>query len=126
MKINKLLIIGLLVITSCSSMFHVVDDYCVSNEYDNNQLFCNPGYKDSPFVEYVKSIKWNFKTIIVEQQLPNNQHNWFFVMAKSDSLHCYCLDSLLGPFSEQEKDSILVARKIDISKMKDKTWRSPY
>jgi len=126
MKTNKLLIVGLLVMTSCSSMFHIIDDYCVSNEYDNNQFFCNPGYKDSPFVEYVKSIKWDFKTIIVEQQLSNNQHNWYLVMAKSDSLHCYCLDTLLGPFSEHEKDSVLEARQIDISKMEEKKWRSPF
>ena len=126
MKANSLMIIGLLFTTSCSSMFHIIDDYCVSNEYDNNQLFCNPEYKNSPFVEYVKSIKWDYKTIIVEQQLPNDQHNWFLVVDKNDSLHCYCLDSLFGPFSVQEKDSVLMAREIDISKLKEKEWRSPY
>jgi len=125
MKTNKLLIVGLLVMTSCSSMFHVIDDYCVSNEYDNNQLFCNPGCANL-FIEYVKSIRWDTKKIVVEQLMPDGKHNWYFILSKDVTLKCNCYDTLLGPLSEHEKDSVLEARQIDISKMEEKKWRSPF
>lgn len=127
MRINKSITFCFLSLgASCSSMFHVIDNYIVCNEYDNNQLDCNPAYKDSPFVEYVKSVMWNSNTIVVNQQLPNGHHNWFFVIAKCDTLHCHCQDSLLGPFSQEERDSILSVRGIDTLKMERKVWRTPY
>ena len=126
MRINKFLTIGLLlIVTSCSSMFHVIDDYCVSNEYNNNQLFCNPGC-DNLFIEYVKSIRWDTKKIVVEQLLPDGKQNWYFIVAKDSTLKCNCYDTLLGPFTGQEKDSVLKVKKIDISKMEEKEWSSPY
>ena len=123
MKTIKILIFISLLGTSCSSMFHVIDGYCVSNEYDNNQLFCNPGC-DNLFIEYVKSIRWNSKNIIVEQLLSNNKQNWYLIVAKDDSLKCLCNDSLLGPFTVNEMDSVLTLRDIDTLKMKKKIWRT--
>lgn len=126
MRINRFIALGFLSLgTSCSSTFHVIDDYCVSNEYDNNQLFCNPGCNNM-FVEYVKSIRWNTKNILVEQLLPDNRQNWYLITAKDETLNCNCYDTLYGPFSQGKRDSILAVRGIDTLKMERKVWRTPY
>ena len=107
------------IFTSCVSTYKIIDYYMVSNSIDNNQLFCNPSFQHDPVVEYVKSIKWGEKIMIVEQELPNKEKKWFIIIATRDSLMCGCHDTLIGPMTQAEKDSMLNIRCINEKIMKE-------
>lgn len=112
-----------LFISSCSSTVHIIDDYCVSHEWEPyNELFCNPGAENDVDIEYVKSIKWNAKYMIIEQQKPDCQGKWYLLIAHGDSLRCCCEDSLIGPFSETELNHQLKQNNISTSTMKVKVF----
>jgi len=133
MKTSKFFLVMLFLLCSCTGTYRVIDNYIVSyyNAKDPKssdysiELFCNPGCEQDPVVDNVKSISWNKRTMVIEQW-QSDENKWYFVLCAKDSLMCCCRDTLLGPFSEHEKDSVLEARQIDISKMEEKKWRSPF
>lgn len=71
-------------------------------------LECNPGYRNMPMIENLKSAMWNSRIIIVEQQFPgtNDPNVWWIIPASGKELMCGN-DTVLGPMSASEKDTWL-------------------
>lgn len=73
-------------------------------------LECNPGYRSMPRIDNLKSVAWNSRIIIVEQE-PSGMESpnvWWIIPAKGEELMCGN-DPVLGPMSTGEKDAWLEA-----------------
>jgi len=83
-------------------------------------LICNPGCNFSVRIDNVKSIRWDKKHLIVEQR-EEGKSNWYLIIAKGEELQC-CRDTLIGPVSRTEMDSLVHNKNLKLWKMKLKRF----
>ena len=114
------------VFCSCNNRHDLTDNYSVftygeglygESERDYPIFVSKLGYKDEPsFIPIVRQVCWNDSAIIIEQ----NNNSWWIVTAVDSRLSHG--DKYIGPLSEQQKDSIILAEKISIEQMKHKNY----
>ena len=124
-NISRLCKIGAMLLTvfalwgmSCCYRYklHLHDYYYITRDMEFGEgcfLECNPGY---PFrdgmsqIDNLKSVAWNSRLIVVEQQFPGSDTSnvWWIVPASGEELMCGN-DTLLGPLTAMEKDAWLEA-----------------
>ena len=117
-------ILVVITLTRCIRVFQVTDNYFVhsANEFGNGYyLFCNPSCEYDAFIENLKSIKWDKKHIIVEQQ-ENGKTNWYMIIAKGEKLMCCNSDTIIKAVSQIEMDSLIRVKNVNVNKMKKKSW----
>ncbi len=128
MKKAALQIMVLVLLTSCPSanwfrIKHITDDYVVTwgDYYDNGDI----GYtlsSDLCFekrIEDIKNVKWSHRTMLVEKN-SKEQLRWYAILAKNNSIELCFGDTLIGPLSHMQVDSLLKAN--NISNLKEKTF----
>lgn len=111
---------------SCSNRHDMTDNYSVftygeglygESEKDYPIFVSKLGYKDEPsFIANVRHVCWNDSAIIIEQ----NNNSWWIVTAVDSQLSYG--DKYIGPLSERQKDSIILAEKISIEQMKHRNY----
>ena len=117
-----ILIISILSLQMCVSPFVISDYYMVYNEYEGHRLMCKLGCDYDPFIDNVKSIKWDKKHIIVEQQ-ENGQTNWYLIIASGEELRCCNRDTTISFNSKLELDRLIQKKNINVKKMKEKHFK---
>ena len=102
--------------------FPIADYYMIysDDEFgDGHYLICKLGCENDPFIENIKSIQWDKRHIIVEQQ-EKEKSNWYLIIARGEELLCCNRDTTIGAVSKAEIDSLLKEKNINIKKMKKK------
>lgn len=79
---------------------------------------CQIRGESDKIIENIKSVKWNNKIIVVEQDNTDNE-NWFVIIAKGEALKCGNNDQTYGPLIKSQVDSILKAN--NTSNLNEKT-----
>jgi hypothetical protein len=95
------------------SELHLHSDYYVTRdgEFGEGWFFeSNPGAVGIPQIDNLKSVAWNSRLIVIEQQFPGTDapNVWWIVATAGDELMSGN-DTILGPLTTTEKDAWLAA-----------------
>lgn len=84
--------------------------------------------QEPPFLYYngwffrgeIYNIRWDDRSIIATKYPKKNSYHEYYVIYACDSILVgNGSDILVGPLTKEQKDSIIAARSIDLSKMKE-------
>jgi hypothetical protein len=119
---------------SCiKSSFEITDNYIVKpigvpiftgDDFGTKgwHLFCNPGCDYDVKIDNIKTVHWNKRHIVIEQQ-ENEKPNWYLIIAHGEELRCCNRDTIIGPVSKVELDSLIKMKNLNVVKMKKKHFQ---
>lgn len=107
-----------ILLCGCNNSINLIDYYWVypEDEFGNGYyLICKLSSEDDPKIENIKSVFWNEKYIIIEQNI-SSKYNWLIIEAKNKKLKCGCGDKILGHFEECYIKKFINSTKMDFHK----------